>query len=236
MRTDLAISAMAFVAYFQMIGIVSGGATCGTADWTSYDATSAEGSIGGIGITVRSSETAPIIGLLGNHFGLGEPCGSWDGTMPLDHADLGVVASYVNAGDFQEFLFSSDLNETFFYIENFDSSSIADITIVGATEAALVDASSSISFTSSIGEDGVEGRLSTSNSGYDGEGDAVLHIKGEVSAIRLDYISGEGANGVFYTFAEPCPIPEPTSVLVFAGLFGVVGFVRFASRRLGMKD
>ena len=93
------------------------------------------GSIGGIGIMVRSSETAPIIGLLGNHFGLGEPCGSWDGTMPLDHADLGVVASYVNAGDFQEFLFSSDLNETFFYIENFDSSSIADITIVGATES-----------------------------------------------------------------------------------------------------
>ena len=230
MKIYTAIGTFSLFFLLHMSGTVSGGATCGTADWHTFTATTAEGTIGDIGVTVRSSSSSPIIGLFGNHFGQGEPCGSWDGTMPLDHADTGVVASYVNAGDFQEFLFSSALNETFFYIENFDSSSIADITIVGASEVALVDASSSISFTSTIGDDGVGGTLATSNPGYDGEGDAVLHIKGEVSSIRIDYTSGEGANGVFYTFAEPCAVPEPTSIFVFATLISIAGIVGFIRR------
>jgi len=230
MKLYAATGTFALLVLLHISETVSGGATCGTADWHTFTATTAEGAIGDVGITVRSSASSPIIGLVGNHFGLGDPCGSWDGTMPLDHADTGVVASYVNAGDFQEFLFSSALDETFFYIENFDSSSIADITIVGATEIALVDASSSISFTSSIGDDGVGGTLATSNTGYDGEGDAVLHIKGDVSSIRLDYTSGEGANGVFYTFAEPCAVPEPTSIFVFATLISIAGIIGFRRR------
>jgi len=209
-----------------------GSASCETAAWTAFDEVSAQGSLGDVGITVTSSATAPLVGFFGNHFGKGDEygCGSWDGDLPLGHDDLAVVASYVNAGDFQEFLFSTTLDETLFYIENFDSSSMADITFFGAEAVTLVDASSSISFDSVAGDDGVVGKLTTSNAGYDGEGDAAFLVVGDISGIRVDYTAGEGANGVFYTFAEPCAVPEPTSLLVMAGLFGIGCVVRIARR------
>ena len=107
---------------------------------------------------------------------------------------------------------------------------MADITFFGAEAVTLVDASSSISFDSVAGDDGVVGKLTTSNAGYDGEGDAAFLVVGDISGIRVDYTAGEGAIGVFYTFAEPCAVPEPTSLLVMAGLFGIGCVVRIARR------
>lgn len=220
--------AAANLVLFGFTSIASAGAACGPATWSSHTATSAVGLLDGITISVTSSTTAPIIGLGANRFGVGGPglCGGWDGTMALGHDAVGVIATQVSAGDYQIFDFSSALSDGLFYIENFDANSIANITAVGATGISLVDYSSSISY-ASTGAD--SGTLVTSNMGSNGEGDAVLQFTGDVTSIRIDYTSGGAGNGVFYTFAKPCAVPEPTSALVMAGLFGIGGL--FIKRR-----
>lgn len=196
-----------------------------TATWTSWEATSAAGMLNGVNITATTNSEAPFVGIAGNHFGAfdGE-CGSWDGSdeYALDHDVEGLIASNVNKGDYQEFTFSSAFTNGLLYIENFDSRSKANIKVTGATSIALVDASESITFDVKSGNGGV---LASSNRGYDGEGDLVLALTGDVTSIRIDYTRGEGANGVFYTFAQACPVPEPTSALVMAGLFGLGGLL-----------
>lgn len=197
-------------------------------DWTSSSATSATGTLDGITITAETTSDAEFLGFAGNHFAFfdGE-CGSWEGMWGLDHSVEGLIASNVNGGDYQEFTFSSALTDGLFYIENFDSDSMAMITATGATSIQLIDMSPSIVFEATAPD---MANLSTTNSGFNGEGDATFLIEGDVTSIRVDYKAGEGANGIFYNFAtgtaseKPQPIPEPTSMLVMAGLFGLGGF------------
>ena len=49
-----------------------------------------------------------------------------------------------------------------------------------------------------------QGTLISSNSTPDGVGDAVLAFSGNVTGIDLDYIGGNGANGVYCSALTPC--------------------------------
>ena len=207
-----------FATVLFMLGASVAVANASVATWSSYTATTATGDFGGVTITATTNSDAAFVGIANNHFGAFDgACGSWDGMLPLTHADEGLVASHVNGGDAQNFSFSSPLTEGLFYIENFDSSSEAKITVHGATHVALVDHSASITYSTISGN---MGTLITSNRGFNGEGDAVLYFQGDVTGIDIEYTDGLGANGVFYTFAEASAVPEPTSLLVMAGLFG----------------
>ena len=145
--------------------------------------------------------------------------------MPLPADAAGVVVGRVNGGDSMAFSFSSPLLDgTLFYIENFDSNSSANINFVGATSVSVLESSPSISYFGA----GAGGFLASSNAGYDGEGDVIFSLEGPVSEITLDYQSGDGANGVIYTFAandwvDPKAVPEPASAVVMAGLFALGG-------------
>ena len=114
------------------------------AHWNSWEETSATATLGDITITAATTTNAYFSGFTGNHFGAfdGE-CGSWDGHMPLTHDDQGVIANYVNAGDYQEFTFSSALTDGLFYVENFDSSSMAMLSATGATRSMIAGEESS---------------------------------------------------------------------------------------------
>lgn len=200
------------------------------ATWSSWTATSATGDLGGITVTASSSAGAPIVGIVAGQFG-----SQWDGSAPLGPAALGVTVSNVNGGDSQTFSFSSPLLDgTIMYIENFDSSSVAEIDFVGATSYSLIDASPSITF-DNIGPG--QGSLMTSNAGYNGEGDAAILLNGPVTEITINYSNGVGANGVFYTFAAPDAqaVPEPASALIMAGLFGLGGTVICIRKKRGIK-
>lgn len=193
---------------------VQGAAGLTPMTWSSFTPTSATGDLNGITVTATTSAGSPIVGISGGWFGK-----QWDGSMPLGDDALGLVVSSVNAGDWQNFSFSSPLLDgTVMYIENFDSSSIALMTFSGATGTTLVDASQSIAY-GGIGEYGL---MVTSNSGFDGEGDAAIRLDGDVTEVNILYARGEGANGVMYSFAAPeaNAVPEPTMAAVMAGLFG----------------
>lgn len=196
------------------------------ANWNGFTSGTATGDISGIGITATTSNTSPFIGIVNNRWVSGGS-GGWNAGLPLNAADLAIVASDVNVGDFQEFMFAQPL-DGFLYIENFDSSSIANITAAGATNLSILTGSSSISYNPTAAN---AGTLTTSNPTFDGEGDAVLAFTGPVTSIRLDYLSGEEANGVFYTFARELPTsvstPEPSSMaLTLIATLGVASLIR----------
>lgn len=118
------------------------------------------------------------------------------------------------------------------YIENFDSSSMASITFAGAIGTSLIDASPSISF-DVLGPEIAS--LTTSNTSFNGEGDAAIKLNGPVNEITVDYSNGDGANGIFYTFAAPeaNAVPEPTSAMIIAGLFSLgAAFLCLKKRRI----
>lgn len=213
-------------ATFMLLGycvVAHGAATPGS--WDSYTATTATGTIGGVTVNAMSSATAPIVGLSPNHFGV-----HWDAASALGDTVLGLTVSEVNAGDNMDFTFSSPLaNKTVLYIENFDSNSAATITATGATNISVLT-NSMVTYNASGGSTGV---LSSMNAGYDGNGDIALVLEGAVTSVSLDYTGGDGANGVFYAFAEPASqaVPEPTSVLVMASLFGLGGLGYYFRRR-----
>ena len=190
----------------------------------------------GATVLATSSASAPIVGISTKWFG-----SRWDGSAPLGQDVAGLVVSNVNGGDFQMFTFSSPLLDgTSLYIENFDSSSLATITANGATSISLIDSSPSISFVPAGANSGV---LSTSNNGFNGEGDAALQFTGPVSSISVEFQEGEGANGVIYAFAGPeggpVPtaeaVPEPASLAVMTGLFGLGGLVHYLRKRKAAK-
>ena len=203
------------------------------ATWSSFTSTTAVGDLNGITINATSNADAPIVGFMGNSFG-----SNWDGTQPLGNSAIALVVSNVNAGDMQTFSFSSPLVDgTLFYIENFDSSSIAKVTVNGATSNTLFDASASIGFGSVVPGDIA---LVTTNSGYNGEGDLAIELTGPVTDIQVEYFGGEGANGIMYTFAapeqmtnptDPHAVPEPSSLAIIAGLFGLGGFTYWRKRK-----
>lgn len=191
-------------------------------DWTATTATSATGDVDGHLVTVTSSTSAPIMGIVGGVF-----AGSnWEGGDALSNDDLSIVAANVNAGDFQEFNFATPMGG-FLYVENFDASSIANITATGATSLSLVSHSPSILFDSTGADTGI---MTSANTSYNGEGDAILAFTGPVTSLRLDYTSGDGANGVFYTIAhEACPEPS-TACLALLGGLGALATMRRRQR------
>lgn len=204
--------------------VATANAAVSPAIWTANTASSAHGCLTCSGINISATSTAQIVGLSPGQFGPS----LWDGSMPLSAADVGLtVLAEVNT--YQTFTFDSPLVDgTLMYIENFDSSSLAEINVVGGT-LTLVDASPSISLIPGTGM--TNDFLQSSNPGYNGEGDAVLMLSGDVTAISIGYHETTGANGVFYTFAEPCAVPEPTSAMVMAGLFGLGGLVYVRRRK-----
>ena len=211
-----------------------GGISPGT--WNVIDSpTRAFGNIDGIQITATTNEAAPFIGIVSHRFAnVNIPCGGWDiDSYSLEPSALGLTTSYVNGGDAQSFDFDAPWAGGYFYIENFDSSSLAKITVTGGATLEMLAGSESISFASisdSMGE------LSTTNAGFNGEGDAVFRLDGPVTSVLVDYSQGEQANGIFYGFASDTPmgaIPEPASIGVWGCLIGilVVAKRRFQGRK-----
>lgn len=172
---------------------------------SSATSTTATGTVNGIVWNATTTSTSPFLGV-----NVGS--GVWDvgTTLPTNALFLGT--STVNGGDSQAFFFNSPVSDLSFYVENFDSSSIANVT----TDAnlSLVAASSSISFTSTGASTAT---LSTSNTSFDGEGDAILKLSGPASFVQFDFLNGYGANGIFYGFAQTTAnvtaVPEPSSML-----------------------
>ena len=183
--------------------------------WTSVGTTSATGSVSGVGITATTSSTALFDGTATHRFAqTSVPCGGWDAVgYELDPSAAALTTTWVNGGDFQQFDFDKPWFDGIFYIENFDSSSVAMIMVSGGAKLELLTASSSMSF------DPGTSTLSTSNTSFNGEGDAAFRLSGPVTSIRVDYKQGEQANGIFYTFADggQTAVPEPTSVLIWGG-------------------
>ena len=170
---------------------------------------------------------------------------AWDaGDLALSDSTLGLGATWVNGGDYQQFDFAAPWSGGYFYIENFDSSSQATIAVTGGATTSLAAASSSITY------DEATGVLTSSNASFNGEGDAVIQLDGEVSSIRIDYSQGEQANGIFYAFGSEAPengsngdddsnggsqsqggqpsdpstgaVPEPSSLMLWGGLLLMV--------------
>lgn len=189
---------------------------------TSVTATTANGTLNGVSWTATTSSTSAFLGI-----NMGS--GNWDlgSTLPVDGLFLGT--GNVNAGDTQRFDFSAPVQNVCFFVENFDSSSAATIT----TDAnlSIVAATPSIAFAQSTASSGV---LSTSNTSFDGVGDVIIQLTGPTSYIQFDYIAGEGANGVFYGFAQDSSsataVPEPSSFLFLAICFS--GLAYFRRRRV----
>ena len=191
--------------------------------WSSSSGTSGYGNLNGINITAVTSDTSPFIGLELNRF-VAAPSGGWNAPgYELGFNDSAIVAAEVNANDFQQFVFDTAFSG-YLYIENFDSSSVANVTATGATSLSLLTASSSVTYASTSASTGT---LSSANSGFDGEGDAILFFEGPTTSVRLDYTGGEQDNGVMYTFALNVNNPEPAShwMMLVAGL-GVLAGVR----------
>lgn len=197
------------------IGVPTVTAAMITASATDYTDTTASGQFNGIGWQASTSADAPFLGI-------NLTSGQWDVAIPLPLHALMLTASHVNAGDFQEFIFDSPISDGYFYIENFDSSSVANIT-TDATSFQLLGASASITYSPT---DASEGVLETSNDSYDGEGDAVFRFLGPLTRLRLDFTDGTGANGLFYGFSQDDsfvnPVPEPAAfVCIVIGVMGL---------------
>ncbi len=198
--------------------------------WTSVESsTLAFGEVDGIRIVATTNEDAPFTEIATHSFTDDSIiCGAWQADeLALDPSVTSLTTTYVNAGDYQQFDFDVPWYNGYFYIENFDASSLAKITVLGGATASLATASTSISYDAA----GSMGVLRSSNTSFDGEGDAVLLFDGPVTSIRVDYEDGVQANGVFYGFASMnAAIPEPVSLVVWALLIGlvVVGRRQFA--------
>lgn len=205
-------------------------------NWISLDERTAQGEVDGVEVTASTNELAPFSILATGRF-----AGSaWDAAdLALSDSTLGLGTTWVNGGDYQQFEFAAPWSGGYFYIENFDSSSQATISVVGGATTSLAAASASITY------DEATGVLSSSNASFDGEGDAAIRLDGEVSSIRIDYSQGEQANGIFYAFgsdeegsrdgddsnggsqgqpSDPAAgaVPEPSSLVLWGGLLLMV--------------
>lgn len=210
--------------------------------WIALDERTAQGEVGGVDVTASTNELAPFAILHPGRFA-GR---AWDaGDLALSDSTLGLGTTWVNGGDYQQFDFSAPWSGGYFYIENFDSSSQATISVTGGATTSLAAASSSVTY------DEATGVLTSSNASFDGEGDAVIRLDGDVSSIRIDYSKGEQANGIFYAFGTDAPsaeddgpsdnddsnggdtggqpsnpaaeaVPEPSSLMLWGGLLLMV--------------
>ena len=178
----------------------------------------ASGALQGVSWTATTTSSSPFLGI-----NIGS--GVWNLSTPLDPGpdELILGAGDVNAGDSQTFTFSQPISDIFFYVENFDSSSAANVTTDGALS--IIDATSDISFSSTSISSGF---LSTTNSSFDGVGDVILKLTGPTSFIQFDYTGGEQANAVFYGFAVDTltTVPEPSGFLCLLMCAAGLAYVR----------
>lgn len=202
--------------FFASLAVLVLNATCSAAlipgVVTGSTSTTATGTVNGITWTAQTTATSPFIGI-------NLPSGSWDVSLDLPSNGLFIGAGSVNGGDVQRFNFDEPITNLCFFIENFDSNSAATITTDGAI--ALLGSSQSISFTKTAPGTAT---LSTTNLGFDGEGDAVIQLSDNATYIEFNYSDGVEANGIFYGFAwdnQPTAVPEPSSFL-FLLLCGTV--------------
>ena len=199
------ILAIAFVISAIAISSASASLISGIANTATN--TTASGTIEGIGWTATSTSTSPFLGV-----NIGS--GVWDVGTALPTNALFLGTSSVNGGDSQAFFFNAPVSDIYFYVENFDSGSIANIST--DDNLSLFGSSSSISLTSTGNSNAT---LSSSNTSYNGEGDAILLLSGPASFVQFDYLQGDGANGIFYGFATDVAataVPEPSSFLCLA--------------------
>lgn len=198
MKNIITVSLVAFVLNATCsAALISGVATGSTS-------TTASGTVNGITWTAQTTSTSPFIGI-------NLPTGTWDVSLDLPSNGLFIGAGSVNGGDVQRFNFDQPVSNLCFFVENFDSNSAATITTDGAIE--LLGSSQSISFTKTAPGTAT---LSTSNLGFDGEGDAVIQLAESATYIEFNYSSGVEANGIFYGFAwdnQVTAVPEPSSFL-----------------------
>ena len=202
----------AITALFAQVGFAS------PAVWTSFSNTTATGVVAGVGIRATTVSTAPFDETETHRFSSG-----WDAApiFQLGSTEaLGLRTRMVNGEDAQRFDFDSPWSDGLFYIENFDSGSIATIMVSGGASIDLLSGSASITYVP-IGAS--LGTLRTSNEGFNGEGDAVFQLTGPVESISIEYSRGLQANGIFYTFAGgQSVVPEPASLLIW-GMFAALG-------------
>lgn len=194
-------------------------------EWKSAEMRSAVGSLMGSIVTATTSEDAGFTERF-QPFSVD----NWqaDMALPNDTELLGV--GNANAGDSQTFVIEEPLMDVVMYIENFDSNSVATISVEGTGLDGIDLATSSPSITL---EDVTmaSGSLLTANMTSDGEGDAVLKFMGSIRSISLDYTAGDGANGVFYTLAMPMSqaVPEPANS--WSVLLALLSFLAVIRRR-----
>ena len=188
-------------------------------DWKSAEMRSAVGTLMDSMVTVTTSEDSKFTELF-------QPFNedNWQAEMPLPNDTKLLGVGNANAGDSQTFVIQEPLMDVLMYIENFDSNSIATISVEGTELDGIDLLSGSPSITlEDISMD--SGSLLTANMTSDGEGDAILKFYGSIRSISLDYMAGDGANGVFYTLAMPTmsqPVPEPSTGLGLLLAFGIV--------------
>lgn len=184
-------------------------------DWTYISSTTVTGALQGRTITGAIRSGGYFDAIYTNRF--------------TDSTGSGVESidlRFVEAGSDHIFDFSSPFNILRFYVDNFDSNSEAVITAAGATSISLVSASPSMSFTPSTGSTGV---LDTTNTSFNGEGQAVLEITGNIQSVRMQYTSGHGDNGISYTFSAQdagAAVPEPSAMFLFVPALALVAVLR----------
>ncbi len=188
-------------------------------DWISQQQRSAVGRLDDVFVTAATSSEAQFLSVVGGRFS----GTAWNTERPLSADAEGLVVSDANPGDTHTFVFTQPIPDLLFYVENFDSNSSATITAEGTGSFSLLEGSPSISYSATSDRSGV---LSTSNSTFNGEGDLVLSLQGSVESISLDFSSGDGQNGVFYTFAIA---PEPSGIALL--LLGTVLLGTLRGRR-----
>lgn len=169
-------------------------------DWIFQQQRSAVGNLDGVLITAATSADAQFVSIINGRFQGDE----WNTGRALSVDAEALVVSDANPGDTHTFIFTQTVPDLLLYVENFDSNSLATVTAEGTGSLSLLEGSASISFAATSGRSGI---LSTSNVDSDGEGDLIISLEGPLDSVSFDFTSGDGQNGVFYTFAVA--IPEP---------------------------
>lgn len=180
-----------------------------TVDWTTAGSRSATGMLDGTTLAVATSQDAEFT-LAFQPFN----AANWQTEAPLPQNTSLLGVANANTGDSHTFVFTEPQQDLMMYIENFDSNSEAAITVEGMdlSGVKLYAGSPSISLESM---DMSTATLRTANGTSDGEGDAILMFMGVVRSVSLDYLAGDGANGVFYTLAVPEPAASKLSFFAF---------------------
>jgi hypothetical protein len=199
------------------------------ANWTAYTPSGATGTLDGVNVTATVVQGGPIVSI---DAGFAPPV--WQASDPLPSAAKGISLIPVNAGAEQIFTFSASMALLRFYVENFDSRSDAIVTASGATVIRLAAASPSVSWSLLSGS---SGRLTTSNAGFDGEGDAILEMVGAIQSVRVQFLDGIQSNGIGYTFAvgSTSPVPEIDPAGMGSVLALVTGSLGLLERRRGRR-